>query len=210
MTARPWTVESTYDRVAPHYAAALFDELSKKPFDRQILDDVADRVRGRGRVCDLGCGPGHVARYLKDREVDVCGVDLSAAMVVCASQRSPDIPFHKGDMRALDFASESLAGIVAFYSMIHLQRHEAPLALREVYRVLQFNAWLLLAFHGGEGEVRTENWFDQGAPIDATQFTADEMTGYLQQAGFQVEWAVERPPYDFEYQSRRVYILGAK
>ena len=82
------TIAATYDRVAPQYTATFFDELSRKPFDCDLLDTFAGRVRHRGLVCDLGCGPGHVARYLKDRDVEVCGVDLSAAMIVCARQRS--------------------------------------------------------------------------------------------------------------------------
>jgi hypothetical protein len=36
------------------------------------------------------------------------------------------------------------------------------------------------------------------------------MMGYLHQAGFQVEQVSEQDPYEFEYQSRRVYILANK
>ena len=85
-----------------------------------------------------------------------------------------------------------------------------PPALRELYRVLHARALLLLAFHGGTGEVHTENWFGQGVSIDATLFTAEEMKGSLHEAGFQVEQIVERETYAFEYQSRRVYILATK
>lgn len=210
MTQLPWTIETSYDRVAQHYASVFFGELAKKFFDRERLDDFAERVRHRGIVCDLGCGPGHVARYLKDRGVDVCGVDLSAAMVQAATQLSPDITFYKGDMRTLDFPAASFAGIVAFYSIIHLRRHEVAQALPAMYRVLQPHAPLLLAFHGGEGEVHDDNGFGQGVPIDATLFTPEEMAGYLRDAGFQVEQTIEREPYDFEHPSRRVYVLGSK
>jgi ubiquinone/menaquinone biosynthesis C-methylase UbiE len=210
MTEHPWTIETSYDQVASRYTETFFEELARKPFDRHLLDAFAARVRAQGMVCDLGCGPGHVARYLKDRRVEVCGVDLSAAMVQCATYRNPDIPFHKGDMRALDFPPASFAGIVAFYSLIHLQRPEVPQALQELFRVLHTRAPLLLAFHGGIGEIHTKNWFEQGVSIDATLFTAEEMTGYLQEAGFRVEQVSEREPYDFEYQSRRVYILANK
>ena len=210
MTSPPWNIESSYDHVAQLYAEKFVDELSHKPFDRNLLDDFAERVRNQGLTCDLGCGPGHIARYLKDRGVEICGVDLSAAMLQCATQLSPDIAFYKGDMRGIDFPDASFVGIVAFYSIIHLQRHEVPRALQDMYRVLQPHAPLLLSFHGGEGEVHVDNWFDQEVSIDATYFTLDEMSGYLQAAGFQVEQAVERQPYDFELQSRRVYILGKK
>ncbi len=73
MAERPDPTDSTrdsYDRVADEYARRIFDELDHKPFDREILDGFADAVRGLGPVCDLGCGPGQVARYLRARGVD--------------------------------------------------------------------------------------------------------------------------------------------
>ena len=115
----------TYDRVARPYAEQFFDELDRKPFDRELLDRFAARVKGRGRVCDVGCGPGHVGRYLADRGVDVFGLDLSPAMVVLARELNPTMTFAQGDMRALALPGASLAGIVAFYSLIHLERPSA-------------------------------------------------------------------------------------
>ena len=47
-----------YDRVAENYAAEYFDELGRKPFDREVLDEFAASVRSQGLVCEIGCGPG--------------------------------------------------------------------------------------------------------------------------------------------------------
>jgi trans-aconitate methyltransferase len=65
----PNEVEDSYDRVAKEYATRIFRELNHKPLDRELLDRFALRVHGIGPVCDLGCGPGHVARYLHERGV---------------------------------------------------------------------------------------------------------------------------------------------
>jgi hypothetical protein len=73
MTLPPWTIEASYDQVAQQYTEAFFEELARKPFDRQLLDTFAERIRRRGMVCDLGCGPGHVARGLGHITVDTCG-----------------------------------------------------------------------------------------------------------------------------------------
>jgi SAM-dependent methyltransferase len=46
----------------------------------------------RGRVLDLACGSGRIARYLADRGAAVVGVDLSAALIakaVAVEQREP-------------------------------------------------------------------------------------------------------------------------
>ena len=63
--------QTSYDRIARAYADEIYAELAGKPFDRQVLDQFAERVRGRGPVCDLGCGPAQIARYLRDREIEV-------------------------------------------------------------------------------------------------------------------------------------------
>ena len=47
----------SYDRVAHEYAHRIHGELAHKPLDRALLDRFALEVRGRGPVCDLGCGP---------------------------------------------------------------------------------------------------------------------------------------------------------
>ncbi|HWE63667.1 MAG TPA: class I SAM-dependent methyltransferase, partial [Chloroflexota bacterium] len=94
-------LQASYDRVATRYAEDFFDELSRKPFDRRLLDQFAEQVRGQGPVWDVGCGPGHVARYLHGRGLPVSGLDLSAGMIACARRLNPDISFAQGTMLAL-------------------------------------------------------------------------------------------------------------
>ena len=69
--------QTSYDRVAEEYARQMLHELDHKPRDRELLDQFAARVQGKGRVADLGTGPGQVARYLHDRGVDAFGIDLA-------------------------------------------------------------------------------------------------------------------------------------
>src|SRR3954470_14014646 len=95
-------VQSSYDRVAEDYARRIFGELEHKPFDRQLLDRFAARVQTLGSACDLGCGPGHVARYFHERGVRVIGVDLSPVMVELARRLNPGIEFRPGNMLSLD------------------------------------------------------------------------------------------------------------
>src|SRR5258705_13680093 len=114
-------LQAGYDRVAEHYATEFFEELKRKPFDCQLLDQFAESVSGTGVVCELGCGPGQVARYLKDRGVDMCGVDLSPEMARVAARLNPDVSFSQGDMLALDFPDNSLARAVPLYSTIRIQ-----------------------------------------------------------------------------------------
>ncbi|HXU30273.1 MAG TPA: hypothetical protein VN851_06840, partial [Thermoanaerobaculia bacterium] len=61
------SLRTSYDSVAAAYVEHLCSELSGKPLDRHLLNRFAEEVRDRGPVGDLGCGPGHVARYLHDQ-----------------------------------------------------------------------------------------------------------------------------------------------
>src|SRR5215468_1483095 len=116
--------QTSYDLVAEEYVRRIFDELQHKPLDRQLLERFAASVRDVGPACDMGCGPGHVARYLHDRGVAVCGVDLSPAMVDRAQRLTPSVEFRQGDMLALDVPDGIWAGIAAFYSIIHIRRRD--------------------------------------------------------------------------------------
>jgi SAM-dependent methyltransferase len=111
-------VQISYDRVAVEYALRIFGELEHKPLDRQLLDQFTARVQGLGAACDLGCGPGHVTRYVHERGVQVTGLDLSAEMVEQARQLNPGIEFRQGNMLSLDIEDGAWGGIVAFYSII--------------------------------------------------------------------------------------------
>ncbi len=205
-------VQSSYDRVAAEYAGRFVDELIHKPLDRQLLNRFADLVRGQGRVCDLGCGPGQVARYLRMRGADAFGLDLSPKMVTQARQLNPTLSFEIGNMLALAVEDGAWAGIAAFYSIIHIQREDVPRALQEMARALRPGGWLLLAIHTGQQKViHVEEWWGREVSVDFIFFETAEMAGYLQAAGFEIVDIVERDPYpDVEYQGRRAYFLAQK
>ena len=90
------------------------------------------RGPGLGPACDLGCGPGHVARHLHARGLSVTGFDLSRGMLAAARRLNPGLPFAQADMRALPVANgEELGGIAAFYSILHLPRPRGPRGPRQ-------------------------------------------------------------------------------
>ena len=110
-------IRQSYDQIADEYARRIYHELEGKPFNRALLSRFAGEVSGLGEVCDLGCGPGHVARYLQSLGAKVFGLDISPAMVEQARRLNPGIRFQVGDMLGLDRPDGTLAAIVAFYAM---------------------------------------------------------------------------------------------
>jgi uncharacterized protein (DUF924 family)/SAM-dependent methyltransferase len=206
---RRFLTERSYDAVAEEYARRIYGELEHKPFDRALLDRVAMRLEGRGPVWDLGCGPGHVTRYLHDRGVAIVGLDLSRAMVEQARALNPAIAFRQGDLAALEAEAGSLAGIIAFYSLIHLPSTVLGAVLAGFRRALRPGGLLLVAVHAGEGHIHLDQWWQRTVSIDTHFFAGDALARLATAAGFVVEELIEREPYpEVEYPSRRAYLLA--
>jgi SAM-dependent methyltransferase len=201
----------TYDRVADEYVRRIYDELRHKLLDRQLLSQFAARVHGRGPICDLGCGPGHVARYLHECEAQVIGIDLSAEMIERARRLNPGIEFQQDNMYALNVGDATWAGMTAFYSIIHIPRTDHLRVWFELWRVLRPGGLLLLAFHIGDEVVHLDELWGQAVSIDFHFFRATEIADSLRSARFEIEKVIERDPYpDIEAQTRRGYILARK
>lgn len=205
-------LQSSYDRVAEDYAAQFRDEMDKKPFDRKMLDWFAEKVGDLGIICDMGCGPGQIARYLFDHGAKVCGIDLSPGMVERAQSLNPGISFRQGNMLALDnIADNFFGGVAAFYSIIHVPRPVLNQALAELRRVLIPGGILLLTFHIGQEIKHLDEWWGKEVSLDFIFYETEEMKEQLKMVGFELEEVIEREPYsEVEYQSRRAYIFARK
>lgn len=197
-----------YDRVAEQYAERFIHELNYKPFDRHLLAMLAELTQGHGVVCDIGCGPGQIARYLHEQGAEAMGVDLSPKMVEQARLLNTEQRFEQADMRTLPFKDGELAGITAFYSVIHIPRADITSVLQEFRRVLQPDGWLLVTFHIGDEVRHFDEFFDQPVSLDFIFFQMTEMRGYLEAAGFSLKLITERAPYAEEHQSQRGYLLA--
>ena len=152
--------------IADEYVRHIYDELQHKPFDRKLLDQFVASVPDNGLVCDIGTGPGHVARYLHERGANVCGIDLAPEMVERARRLNPGIEFQQGNMFALEIADGTFAGITAFYALVNIPRVEVGRALRELHRVLKPAGRLLLAFHVGDDVLHREEMWDVKVSLD--------------------------------------------
>jgi ubiquinone/menaquinone biosynthesis C-methylase UbiE len=160
----------------------------------------------------MGCGPGHIARFLHDAGTNVFGLDLSSRMIEEARHLNPEISFRQGNMLALDLPDASLAGIAAFYAIVNLPRQALPQVFREMARVLKPDGLLLLAFHIGDETLQPDALWGRPVSMDFYFFPPLAIQRDLETAGLVVEEVIEREPYapEVEHQSRRAYIFARK
>lgn len=209
-------VQAAYDAVAVAYERQLGDELDGKPLDRALLAGFAE-LAGAGTVADVGCGPGHVTRFLAGRGADVVGIDLSPGMIAVARERAPGLEFAVGSMLALSAGDGAWAGAVSLYSIIHLPLNDRVTACREFARVICPGGWLLIAFHVDSpdfsaGQVNhLTSWFGEQVELDGYFLDPGEVVAAVEAAGFAVMAEVQRQPApEVEYPSRRCYLLARR
>jgi len=204
-------IEKTYDAVALEYAREFAGEHEKKPMDREILRRFAREIGNRAPVWDFGCGPGNTTLFLKGLGVEISGLDLSERILEQARADHPGILFQKGNMLELEFRDGSIAGIVAFYAIVHFSKEQVRAAFREIFRVLKPRGVFLLSFHVGDETVRVDEFLGKKIEIDFMFFATDFIAGCLDDAGFRKIEAIERESYPgVEYQSRRAYVFARK
>ena len=199
----------SYDPVAEEYARRYNDELEHKPFDRERLDFFGTLVRPGGLVADLGCGPGHLARYLADRGHSVQGYDLSEGMLREARRLHPAIRFEQLDFTNLHIPDGTWAGIVAGYALIHLDPETLSSCLLRLVRALEPRGPILASFHLGNRHERIETIWETPVCLNFHFYESAQLQQLFRAAGFNVLDVRERDPYpDVEYQGRRSYILA--
>ncbi|HEX5265483.1 MAG TPA: class I SAM-dependent methyltransferase [Acidimicrobiales bacterium] len=199
-------LRATYDRVAGRYEDRFAEELAWKPRDRDLLTAFAGAVGDP--VVDLGCGPGQIGAFLGQRGRAVIGVDLSPVMAGLAAGRLTAAAV--ADLRRLPLAPGSVAGVVAFYSLIHVRRPELRMTVARTAHVLRPGGRVLLAVHEGDGEVERDTFLDTPVTFVATLYHLDELTDAVTAAGLRVVSADRRAPDERESPTTRLYVEAVR
>ncbi|MCR1162353.1 class I SAM-dependent methyltransferase [Paenarthrobacter sp. UW852] len=173
------SVRAAYGPRATEYTALFGTIESTHPADQTLI---AAWARGLGgKVIDAGCGPGQWTNFLHALRVDAEGVDIVPEFIESARQHYPNTAFRVGSLEQLQVPDQSLAGILAWYSLIHTSPDDIPTVLAEFARCLAPGGSLLMGFFEGE----TVEEFPH-AVMPAYFWPVAEMGKCLDRAGFLV------------------------
>ncbi|WP_203337672.1 class I SAM-dependent methyltransferase [Nocardioides limicola] len=187
-----------YDELASAYDEA-FPVAYTSAVERHAVAIFADAVLASGltgTVLDIGCGTGHVAHDLSKRGIDVVGVDPSEAMLALAAKRYPDIRWSQGDARISHLAADDrLAGIIARFSLIHLDPQVVPEILTAWVERLQPGAHVLVAFQCSDDAAEPVVEFPHRV-ARAWRWRPDALSTALTAAGLSEKWRSIASPDD--------------
>lgn len=133
-----------------------------------------------GPVLDLGCGPGQWSAMLHTFGTDVTGIDLIPEFIAHARANRPGPKFRLGSMTEVGVSEHSVAGILAWYSTIHLPPSQLDPVLAEFRRLLAPSGVLVAGFFDSDDGVQA---FDH-AVTTAYRWPVDTFVEHLTGAGF--------------------------
>jgi ubiquinone/menaquinone biosynthesis C-methylase UbiE len=200
-----------YNKTADKYHECFKDEMSRKEYDRQILNKYSDLLNRNSLVCDAGCGPsGHIGKYLADKSHKVTGIDISEKCIEIAKKYNPSLHYLQMDMFDLKFKPDTFDGIISFYSILYSPKALVPLLFDNFNKVLKTGGKLLVVVKKGETEgfLDNDDWYT--SRVHFTLFDESEIRKYFLDAGFNIDMMDTRKPYDFELNVDRIYGIGTK
>ena len=212
--ARDRKVAGEYDLLAESYALALGDELDDKPFDRWLLEQLADNAPGQ--ALDVGCGPGQVAAYLAGLDMEATGLDLSPVMIATARDLHPELRFVQSSFdlppmpRGSDPRDPGWGLVTAWYAFVHLAESEIAPTIASMAKVLCRGGYLALALHAGNEVVHPGVVVDVETELDFVLHDHRVVIAAAKAAGLtDIEWYL-RGPYADEAQTERLYLTGRR
>jgi len=172
-------VRASYAAGSQEYTDLFGSMASTHPSDRALVSSWAATLTGH--VLDAGCGPGQWTGFLAECGPAVSGIDLVPEFVERARTQYPDLSFEVGSFESLDATTESLGGVLSWYSLIHHGPQDIRTPLAEFARVIRPGGGLLVGFFEGE----TTGPFDH-AVTTAYRWSMAELGQELVSSGFEV------------------------
>jgi ubiquinone/menaquinone biosynthesis C-methylase UbiE len=150
----------TYNKMAQEYDQETTDFWDR--FPRTFIDKFASLAKGK--VLDVGCGPGRDALLLQEKGIDLTCLDASEEMVkICQSKGLNSIVGNFNDLPAED---TSFAGVWAYTSLLHIPKSDVINPLKEIQRILKVGGIFGLGLIEGDSEgykesagVNMPRWF---------------------------------------------------
>lgn len=140
--------------------------------------------RGKGRILDVGCGPGKLLRVLRDWGWDTYGVDFSPAAVNFAREKY-QLNVDLGTIFDPRYASNYFDMVMFNHSLEHV--YDPVDTLIEAYRILKPGGTLLITIPNAdsfEACVFGKWWIQWDPPRHLYHFTRKTMSRMLIDTGF--------------------------
>ena len=139
--------------------ASVFDDMAKRciPYYSEVIQltaSAADKfIPDNGLIYDIGCSTGNtllfIAKALRDRKINLIGIDPSSSMLKKAVEKasvytySHEIEFLEGSAETYDFKTADM--IILNYTLQFIDVDERPALIKKLYDSLKPGGMLILS-----------------------------------------------------------------
>lgn len=188
MRHKDYCLESVaaFDKFADRYTEKYF---YLDIYDR-YLERFANQVQPQGAgVLDVACGPGNVSAYLAKRrpDLELAGIDLSAAMVSQARSMVPSAEFMVKDCRDLSGIDQVFDACAFAFGLSYLTDNDARRFFASLDDVLADTALLYLTTTTGKSWSGFET-SSTGDRVYIEYRSVSDVTRMVERAGYRVDF----------------------
>ena len=198
-------VKKTYDIIADQFDPTIYpDHVSSREI--VAIDRFISMLPDDTTIIDFGCGAGKHGRYCAEkganRGFQVCGVDISNKMIEKARECNNNNKYAKieylqvEDMCNFKYIKKFGAAISA-YSLIHLNKEQAVIALNSFKQHLNNDAYLFLTVYKGKRDGFQKEELAPDYEMYYRDYSSEEFRTIVLDSGYSIieeyEWNDEDP-----------------
>ena len=186
------------------YAKEYREGRDIRDFEKELFEDLFNKIGEEGSILDLGCGIGiPFDRYFVDKGYEVKGVDFVEKNIKRAKENVPEADFVNADFSQLSFSKESFDAIVSFYAIFHMPRDEHLDLLKKMNTWLKESGVILITM-GTEDNERIESDF-VGSEMVWSSFSIQKNKELVRKSGFEI-----LSSYEETEEEHHLWILAEK
>ena len=186
-------VEEGYDRMGERYAHEL--GITRQDLRSRQVSYLMNELPGGSELLDLGCGAGTPTTKRLAEHFTVTGVDISQRQVERARRDIPGATFIRADITSLHLPPCSFDAVTAFFSIIHVPRHEQPDLLRSIATWLRPNGLFFATMTARSKEIDFDACW-MGAPMFWSGHDSVTNKKTVREAGLEIVSAEETQDSD--------------
>jgi ubiquinone/menaquinone biosynthesis C-methylase UbiE len=183
-----------YDRFADVYDKEVI--VFWNEFPKEFLQQFAANLPGK-RVLNVGSGSGRDALLLRELGLDVVCIDGSSSMIEMTKKLG--FESHLLEFSEISFPSESVDGIWAYTSLIHISKDTACAILANLCALLKTGGLCAIGVIDGTSEAMVERTSMPDARRYFRYYSREEIKEMVEPLGFAFQYEKDYRPHNNIY-----------